>query len=108
MTQRNKQVQKKSSPKIDKKQKDIMVQSILRDYPDLQKDSLQLHYIENMVESYLLNPDDFNRKTTEIMKKEKKVAVETKKMPDEIVSISKIEGTEKQCLEIVDKIDSDE
>lgn len=79
---------------IDTKQRDNMIQAILKDYPDLQKDSLQLHYIEQMVESYLLNPENFKRMTKEVKKKEAK----RDSLPKEIVAISKIESNgESEC-----------
>lgn len=83
---------------IDTKQRDNMIQAILKDYPDLQKDSLQLHYIEQMVESYLLNPDNFKRLTKEVKKKEAKRGQSISKIPTEIFSISKIESpVDEQC-----------
>lgn len=91
---------------IDTKQRDNMIQAILKDYPDLQKDSLQLHYIEQMVESYLLNPDNFKRLTKEVKKKEAKRGQSISKIPTEIFSISKIESpvadtVDEQMQEIV-------
>ena len=84
----------KQIKKIDEKQKEKLIEAIMKDNPTLGKDSLQQYYITQLVESYLIDPDTFNRKTTEIMKQEKKKkdGDEVRKMPDEIVCISKVEA----------------
>jgi hypothetical protein len=88
--------------KIDEKQKKHYIELVLKEHPELGKDALQLHYIEQMVESYLHDPDEFNRKTTEIIKKEKKKPPqEPQKLPDEIVCISKIEAKEEEGIKDV-------
>jgi hypothetical protein len=80
---------------INEKQKNEMMQKIFADYPDAKRDSLQSYYIEKLVESYLVNPDEFNRKTTEWKKQEKKGKLpEPKKVPEEVVCIEKIAGEE--------------
>lgn len=80
--------------KIDDKQKEKLIEAILKDNPQIRGDALKSYYIEQLVESYLLDPDTFNRKTTEMMKQEKKKKgdVEVRKMPEEIVCISKVEA----------------
>lgn len=80
---------------ISPQQKQKLIDAIIQDNPQLAKDTLQKYYIEQMVESYLYDPDDFNRKTTEAMKEEKKKKKESEvvvKPPEEIVCISKIEA----------------
>jgi hypothetical protein len=86
----------KNTPKIDEKQKAKLIEAIFADNPQLGKDSLQYYYIERMVESYLIDPDAFNRRTTEAMKEYKKKGKDEvgNKMPDEIVCISKVEAKE--------------
>ena len=86
----------KNPPKIDEKQKQKLIEAIFADNPQLGKDTLQYYYIERMVESYLIDPDAFNRKTTEAMKEQKKKDKDevVSKMPDEIVCISKVEAKE--------------
>lgn len=87
----------KPASKIDDKQKKHYIDLVLKEHPELSGDALQLHYVEQMVESYLFNPDEFNRKTAELIKKEKKnPPTEPSKLPDEIICISKIEAEEEK------------
>jgi len=82
---------------LDEKQKQKLIDAIIADNPQLAKDNLQLYYIERMVESYLIDPDAFNRTTTEVIKQEKKAQKEgdlktlAKPAPTDIVCISKVE-----------------
>lgn len=87
----------KTISKADDKQKKHLLEVILKAHPDIHNDSLQIHYVEQMIESYLLNPDEFNRKTTELIKKEKKnPPAEPNKLPEEIICISKVEAEEEK------------
>jgi hypothetical protein len=71
---------------IDEKQKKAMCAAVFKDYPEFEKDPLQHYYIERLVESYLVDPDTFNRKTDEFRKKEKKGQLPAPKpLPEEIV-----------------------
>jgi hypothetical protein len=83
----------KKTNKWDEKQKAAITEAIFKDNPDLKKDPLQIYYIEKMVESYLTDPDMFNKKTDDYRKLEKKGKLPShKKLPDEIVCITKGTG----------------
>jgi hypothetical protein len=87
----------KTISKVDEKQKKHMLQVILNAHPEIHNDNLQIHYVEQLIESYLIDPNEFNRKTAELVKKEKKnPPAEGSKLPDEIVCISKIEAEEEK------------
>ena len=86
----------KQPSKIDEKQKKHLLEAVLKEHPEIQGDSLQLHYVERMIESYLLNPNEFNRQTTELIKQEKKNPTEAHKLPEEIICISKVEAEAEQ------------
>lgn len=89
---------------IDEKQKKKMIDAIIADFPHLGKDNLQYYYMERMVESYLLDPNTFNRQTTEAIKQEKKAKKEgheVQPFPEEIVCISKIETEEESPMKDV-------
>jgi hypothetical protein len=89
---------------IDEKQKKKMIDAIIEDFPHLGKDNLQYYYMERMVESYLLDPDTFNRQTTNAIKQEKKAKKEGQQpqpFPEEIVCISKIETEEESPMKDV-------
>lgn len=58
--------------KVDDKQKALLLEKIYADNPEIRVDTLKKYCIEKVVEAYLLDPDGFNKKTTELMKKEKK------------------------------------
>lgn len=89
-------------PKIDEKQKAILLQKIYEDYPEVKADNLKTYCVEKLLEAYLLDPKSFVDKTTELMKKEKKKLKkgqeeETPKNNDEIkeiIAISKIAAEE--------------
>lgn len=81
--------------KICEKQKQKLIDAIIADNPEVGKDTLSHYYIERMVESYLLDPNEFNRRTSDAIKadkKKKKEGEEVAKMPEEIVCISKVEA----------------
>lgn len=94
---------KNTISKIDEKQKKHLLDAIKADNPDVAKDSLQQYYIERLVESYLLDPDHFNKETTKHMKQEKKKKPEDKKEQEaikEIVCISKVEAEKEEPFQI--------
>lgn len=70
------------------------MESIFKDFPECKVDSLKRYMVEKMVETYLGDPDTFNKKATELMKKEKKKkeTIEPKKFPEEIVCIEKVDA----------------
>ena len=76
------------------KKRDILMESIFRDFPECRVDSLKRYAVEKMVETYLGDPDTFNKKATELMKKDKKnkEVIEPKKLPEEIVCIEKVDA----------------
>lgn len=81
----------------DEKQRQAMCDAIFKDHPDLKKDSLQIYYVDKLVESYLTDPDTFNKRTTEYQKVERKGKLpEPKKLPQEIVCITKGTGVDPQ------------
>lgn len=78
----------KTDYKITKKE--VMLDKIYQDYPDYNRDSLKRHIIENMVDSFLKDPDAFNRRQTEIQKKEKKGTLEKlRKIESEVICIER-------------------
>ena len=80
--------------KVMDKQKNDMLERILFDYPDVKRDVLKRHFVEQMLDAYLADPDTFNKKTTELRKRQKKGdEPQPKHLPEEIVCISK-EGDE--------------
>jgi NAD(P)H-flavin reductase len=87
---------------IDNKQKQVLLDKIYADHPELQRDTLKKYCIEKVMEAYLLDPDAFNKKTAELMKKEKKKAKnEEEKTPDkvgenEIICITRIPAEENE------------
>jgi hypothetical protein len=88
--------QNKGSNPLDEKQKKKIIDAILADNPHLAKDTLHNYYLERLVESYLIDPDNFNRSTTDAIKHDKKTKkegdVEVSMMPKEVVCISKVEA----------------
>jgi hypothetical protein len=89
---------------IDNKQKQVLLDKIYAEHPELQSDSLKKYCIEKVLEAYLLDPDAFNKKTTELMKKEKKKAKkeeEEERTPEkvgenEIICITRIPAEENE------------
>lgn len=85
--------------KIDEKQKALLLEKIYADNPEIQRDTLKRYCIEKVLEAYLLDPDTFNKKTTELIKKEKKKLQDEQpeakpENPKEIICITKIPAEE--------------
>lgn len=86
--------------KVDEKQKALLLEKIYAEHPEIRADTLKKYCIEKVLEAYLLDPDAFNKKTTELMKKEKKkLKNEDENSPkktgeNEIICITKIPAEE--------------
>lgn len=88
---------------IDEKQKNLLLEKIYAEHPEIQGDTLKKYCVEKVLEAYLLDPDAFNKKTTELMKKEKKKLKKGEEQegevnppdePKEIICITKIPAEE--------------
>lgn len=89
---------------IDEKQKKKIINAILADNPHLAKDTLQNYYLERMVESYLIDPNNFNRMTSEAIKQDKKRGEEVQRdnpLPKEIICITKEEAGEVDTKDVI-------
>lgn len=64
------------------------IEAIYKDYPDLKRDTLKAHFIDNMIEAYLADEKAFKQQAY----KHKNDNVEVfKEAPHEIIAISKVE-----------------
>jgi hypothetical protein len=81
--------------KVDEKQRDQMVNNILQAHPEIKRDPLKKYQVVELVTAYLLDSDEFNKKTSEFEKLEKKGKLDPpKKQPTEIISITKKDAPE--------------
>jgi hypothetical protein len=92
-------------PKVDNKQRDKMIDDILKDHPEYGADTLKRYYVEQMVESYLADSDGFNRKATDTEKEEKKRKKKGEipsipKIPEELVMIYKVGSEPKKASKL--------
>ena len=76
---------------IDQKEKNKLMQDILKDFPEIQYDNLKKHYIENLIDCYYNNPKAFRDNAYN----NKNNIVETTKLPNEFLCITKIEADNK-------------
>jgi hypothetical protein len=96
MTKKVKQSMK-AQTKIDEKQKNKLVEQLLKDYPEY-RDSLKQYLVETMVESYLQDPTEFVKKANDYEKREKKGGkVEPKPVLEELICITKEVAPERQA-----------
>lgn len=86
----------------DNKQKEQLMEKMLKDYPQVRIDGLKRYYLEKSVEFYLDEPAKFNKETSKWEKKEKKGELpEPKKLPEEIVCLDRIDGDARPKPEMV-------
>lgn len=80
---------------IDVKEKEKWLNEMLEEYPELKYDTLKRYYIEQMIDCYQANPKMFK----ECVNNSKKMKIEPKKLPDEIVCISKVSAEEAKYID---------
>lgn len=83
-----------------KSEKERWIEQIYNDYPDLKRDTLKQHYVEQMVEAYLADEKKFKSMTHELRKNG--LDFKQDPIPEEILSIGKIEYQEPTIVEEVE------
>lgn len=78
------------------------LEAIYKDFPDLKRDTLKSHFVDNMIEAYLADEKAFKQQAN----KDKRDNVEVfKEAPTEIIAISKVvdekaPSTSKEVVEV--------
>ena len=71
------------------RKKDALLESIFKQHPELESDTLKKYMVAQLVDSYLHDPDAFNKLTTEFEKKARKGDLPTHTpLPDEIQCVT--------------------